>query len=573
MRSTPVRHLQKQVRQRAAHAERQVDRLRLVILAVGLFIAPWAWVGEDTNPRLAVALLAFAWVYELVLIFFIPPRPSLVRSHVTTTVDGLLSLGWIAATGGALSPAYGLLFIIAFATAIRYPPRLTWWASGLLAGGYLVTLALMNQLGAHLYASLIRVAVFLTGMYLGLEISRATQKRAEERAALEHQRLLEEAQRHARLGSYEWYLPEGRGIWSTEMYRVLGLDPGEVEPGLPPFMARVYPGDRAKVLLELQRLLRKGGTFDVEHRLVRPDGVVRWCRLRGEALGAGNGDAPTLLRGTAQDITEVKAAMETRMRLVEEQAARTAAEEALQVRDEFLSVAAHELKTPLTSLKLQIQAASRAEGGDTPEARASRARLERVERQASRLDQLIDNLLDVSRVARGRLDLERRTMDLSRHARESVERFAESAARDGTELRLVASGPVEGEWDPLRVDQLLDNLLSNALKYGAGRPIEVSVTREADAGRVAVVDHGISIPPEDRARIFERFERAVSTRHFGGLGLGLWVVREVVSALGGEVTVQATPGGGSTFIVLLPLHPPAQVPAARSAAQAASAVR
>jgi signal transduction histidine kinase len=114
---------------------------------------------------------------------------------------------------------------------------------------------------------------------------------------------------------------------------------------------------------------------------------------------------------------------------------------------------------------------------------------------------------------------------------------------------------VRGEWDPLRIDQLIDNLLSNALKYGAGRPVEVAVSEEQGVARLVVRDHGISIRPEDRARIFERFERAVSSRHFGGLGLGLWVVREVVQALGGQVTVQSTAGEGSTFVVSLPLHP------------------
>jgi PAS domain S-box-containing protein len=676
------------IRLKAALAERQVDRLRLVVLGVGLLIAPWAWVGEATSPRLALLMLAIGWVYALVLFFGVPRRPGLLRSHVTTAVDGLLSLGWIAATGGVYSPAYALLFIIAFATAVRYPPRVAWWTSGLLAVGYLGMLALRGQLVPHLYASLIRVAVFLTGMYLGLEISRVTLRQTEERVALEHQRaaqetrarliallqssqdaiigldptglithwnpgaehitgyaereavgrpvtflleahparrlrdflalavegaasepleedfrtreglvrtlsltaapvrdeegrvvalsviardvtvrnqaqrellesqhLLEESQRQAHLGSFEWSAAEDRSRWSAELYRLVGVDPGTSAPGLEAFLEHLHPEDQGLVRDEVQRLRREGGTFDLECRVLRADGQPRWLRLRGEVRGDGTSAAPVVLRGTAQDITELRAALETRLRLAEAQAARTAAEEALRVRDDFITVAAHELKTPLTSLKLHLQAALKAVSGDSQEARASCARLERAVRQAARLEQLVESLLDVARVARGRLDLEPRPTDLAERVRASAERFAESAVRARSELHLSADVPVVGEWDPLRIDQLIDNLLSNAIKYGAGRPVEVSVSEAHGVARLRVRDHGISIRPEDRARIFERFERAVSSRHFGGLGLGLWVVREVASAMGGRVTVQSTPGEGSTFIVSLPLHP------------------
>jgi PAS domain S-box-containing protein len=674
------------IRLKASLAERQVDRLRLVVLGVALLIAPWAWVGEATNPRLALLLLAIGWVYGLVLVFGVPPRPGLLRSHITTAVDGLLSLGWIAATGGVYSPAYALLFIIAFATAVRYPPRVTWWTTGLLAVGYLGMLALRGQLVPHLYASFIRVAVFLTGMYLGLEISRVTLRQTLERVALEHQRavqetrarliallqssqdaiigldptglithwnpgaehitgyaepeavgrpitflleahparrlgnflaravkggasepleedfrtreglvrtlsltaapvrdeegrlvalsviardvtvrnqaerelresqrLLEESQRQAHLGSFEWSAAQDRSLWSAELYRLVGVDPRTSAPGLEAFLEHLHPEDRGRLRAEVLRLLREGGTFDLECRVLRAGGAPRWLRLRGEAEGPPA--APLVLRGTAQDITELRAALEARMRLAEEHAARMAAEEALHVRDDFITVAAHELKTPLTSLKLHLQAALKAVSGDSQEARASRSRLERAVRQATRLDQLVESLLDVSRVARGRLDLVPRPTDLAEHVRASAERFAESAARAGCELHLSADVPVVGEWDPLRIDQLIDNLLSNAIKYGAGRPVEVTVSQVHGVARLRVRDHGISIRPEDRARIFERFERAVSSRHFGGLGLGLWVVREVASAMGGRATVRSTPGEGSTFIVSLPLHP------------------
>jgi PAS domain S-box-containing protein len=553
------------IRLKATLAERQVDRLRLVILCVALLVAPWAWVGEATSPRLALLLLAIGWVYGLVLFFGVPPKPGpgLLRSHVTTAVDGLLSIGWIAATGGIYSPAYALLFIIAFATAVRYPPRVTWWTTGLLAVGYLGMLALRGQLVPHLYASLIRVAVFLTGMYLGLEISRVTLRQTVERVALEHQRAVQ--QTRARLIALLESSPdaiiglEPTGLithWNPGAEHITGYTEREAVGRPITFLFEAHPARRLRDFLA--QAVEGGASEPLEEDFRTREGLVHTLSLTAAPVRDEEGRV-VALAVIARDVTVRNQAerelRERSMRLAEEHAARRAAEEALHMRDDFITVAAHELKTPLTSLKLHLQAALKAVSGDSQEARASRSRLERAVRQATRLDQLVESLLDVSRVAQGRLDLDPRPTDLAERVRASAERFAESAARAGSELHVSAEASVVGDWDPLRVDQLIDHLLSNALKYGAGRPVEVTVSQAQGVARLRVRDHGISIRPEDRTRIFERFERAVSSRHFGGLGLGLWVVREVASAMGGRATVQSTPGEGSTFIVSLPLHP------------------
>jgi PAS domain S-box-containing protein len=230
------------------------------------------------------------------------------------------------------------------------------------------------------------------------------------------------------------------------------------------------------------------------------------------------------------------------------------AREAVRAREEFLSIASHELKTPLTTLQLQVQGLAR-KVQSTPGEPALRVlgpRLSAAERQVERLTALINNLLDISRITAGRLDLDLEPVDLSGVVRDAAARVREDLARAGCALELRTDGPCIGQWDRIRLEQVVSNLLSNAIKYGAGRPIVMTVAGDQATARFTIRDHGIGIPPEDRARIFERFERAVSDRHYGGLGLGLWIVRQIVDAFGGTIEVNSEAGQGSVFNVLLP---------------------
>jgi signal transduction histidine kinase len=175
-------------------------------------------------------------------------------------------------------------------------------------------------------------------------------------------------------------------------------------------------------------------------------------------------------------------------------------------------------------------------------------------KQTRRLGRLVDSLLDASRISAGRLQLQLEAFDLGELAREVTERLEGEASRAGCALS-VELAPAAGTWDRLRLEQVLVNLLTNALKYAAGRPVHVQV-RVAAGERVqlSVRDHGIGIAGEDVERIFGMFERAVPIRHYGGLGLGLSIVRQIVEAHGGRVEVESAPHEGSTFTVSLPLH-------------------
>ncbi len=233
-----------------------------------------------------------------------------------------------------------------------------------------------------------------------------------------------------------------------------------------------------------------------------------------------------------------------------------AAQAGIRAREEFLSIAGHELKTPLTALKLNLQGLERAWHRKPPPApEALVDRLGKMGRQVARLERLVNELLDVSRVTAGRLVLEPERLDLREVVRDVATRAEDDLAECGSQLTIEGPEPVEGVWDPTRIDQVVTNLVSNAIKYGQGRAIEVTVERDGRIARLRVRDHGIGIPRDKQPYIFERFERAVSDRHYGGFGLGLWIVRRIVEASGGAIRCEPPDTQGSCFVVELPLSP------------------
>jgi signal transduction histidine kinase len=175
-----------------------------------------------------------------------------------------------------------------------------------------------------------------------------------------------------------------------------------------------------------------------------------------------------------------------------------------------------------------------------------------AQRQVRKLADLIRDLLDVSRLVHGKLSLNLEDVDLAALAREVTAGLAPEAARVGCAVEVHAAGALVGRWDRLRLEQVLTNLLTNAMKYGSGQPIRVDVRAEGGGAVLVVRDQGIGIETEHLGRIFGRFERAVSERHYGGLGLGLFITEQIVRALGGTIAVESQPGQGATFRVHLP---------------------
>jgi signal transduction histidine kinase len=231
------------------------------------------------------------------------------------------------------------------------------------------------------------------------------------------------------------------------------------------------------------------------------------------------------------------------------------AEEALQARDEFFSVASHELKTPLTGLMLQVQMIQRAArrlSDPTPEVQQVLSLVGAMELSLRRLTTLTNDLLDVSRITAGRLDIRRESMDLSELANTVVARFADEAENRNCRLMVEATDVVAGYWDPSRLDQVLTNLVANALAYGDESDIVVRILGVPREARIEVQDHGPGIAPENQERIFHRFERASSNGDGNSLGLGLHITLQIVEAHGGRISLESEEGSGSTFIVDLP---------------------
>jgi GAF domain-containing protein/anti-sigma regulatory factor (Ser/Thr protein kinase) len=227
------------------------------------------------------------------------------------------------------------------------------------------------------------------------------------------------------------------------------------------------------------------------------------------------------------------------------------AREAVALREEFLGIAGHELRTPLTALQLGLQSLAR-QSATAAKASDLSARIASCQRQATRLGKLVGDLLDVGRITSGRLPMEPEEMDLSALVEEVAARMGPELEKAGCALVLKLESPLPGQWDRSRLDQVVTNLLSNAMKYGQGHPIEVTTESSPERVRLRVRDEGIGISAEDQARIFERFERAVPDRHYGGLGLGLWISKQIVTWLGGHIHVESEQGHGSSFTVELP---------------------
>lgn len=317
------------------------------------------------------------------------------------------------------------------------------------------------------------------------------------------------------------HLEDPRATGGPEGSYATVADGGRIEPGqvVPYLMGRAAGGDGIELTWHAP-------------------GDSKYYRVAARALPRKDGRSAlsllTFLDLTGQRLAEVEL------------------KDAVESRDEFFSVATHELKDPLFSLQLSIQLLRHAAERQGPVPAHVLQHLDVSERQVMRLGRLIDNMLDFARIANGRFELDLEPLDLCDLAHQVVGRFQGQATSSGTSVFAEPCPPVVGRFDRLKLEQVLANLLSNAIKYGAGRPVSVRVRSEGEWAVVEVQDAGAGIAPEDQARIFERFQRASKGHKRASLGLGLYIVRSMVEAHGGSVQVRSQPGHGSTFTVRIP---------------------
>ena len=341
------------------------------------------------------------------------------------------------------------------------------------------------------------------------------------------------------MGLWEWNFTTGQRRWNDSMYALYGVDRSRTTALAPPYIEEILPEDAERVQREIGRLRAEGGCAQVEFRIRRrSDGQVRWVSARGTMRRDADGTERML--GVSYDITERKA---IEQRLIE----------ADQRKDEFLAMLSHELRNPLAPLTNAHRLLERATGLDA----TGREALAMAQRQMRQLTRLVDDLLEVSRIARGKITLKREPMCVADAVRDSAASVAAEIEARGQRLALdVPPGAGRLVADAARLAQVLENLLRNASKYTpAGGSIRVELDERPREVELRVIDDGIGIEPSQLPVIFDLFAQADAALDHaqGGLGIGLALVKRLVGLHGGSVTAaSAGRGRGATFTIRMP---------------------
>jgi PAS domain S-box-containing protein len=350
--------------------------------------------------------------------------------------------------------------------------------------------------------------------------------------------------------------PDGRILtWNLGAQRIKGYTADEI---IGQHFSRFYTPEEQEAGRPATLLgwAAEYGRYEDEGWRVRKDGTRFWADVILTALRDESG-APYAFAKITRDLTERRAAEERERALLVEREARSAAEEALRTRDRFLSIASHELKTPAASLSLTVENLQRASASGRLDADRLSASLARLATATDRLGMLVDELLDVSRLSADRMEFRNEPTDLVALARDVVDRF--SAADEQTRIRLVGDDEAWVLGDASRLDQVVTNLIDNAVKYSdADAPVELEVSEAGGGVTLAVRDRGFGLDEEASARLFEAFGRGLNAEHIPGLGLGLFISHQIVERHGGRIDARARPDGhGSEFTLWLPARRPA----------------
>jgi PAS domain S-box-containing protein len=367
-----------------------------------------------------------------------------------------------------------------------------------------------------------------------------------------HNRLAE-SQAAAQIGNWEWDVTTNSLWWSDEMCRIFGL--AAAPQGYELYLELIHPDDQAMTDAAVKKAIQTGQAFTFEHRIIRPDGELRVIHARGRAEFDPSG-ALRRLMGTGHDITERLRADEARAQLTLEQEKLREAEETNRQKDAFLATLSHELRTPLNAalgwthiLRESIQEEHR-------DSRVVQAIYRNLKLQA----RIVSDILDISRIARGALALDRERVNMRTVFEVAAETVRDAAASRGVTIE-ITGGQADVVGDNRRLQQVAWNLLSNAVKFAApqGR-VTVAIRETGDGLECSVEDDGCGIAPGFLPHVFEQFRQAdpSMTREHGGLGLGLAIVREIVSMHRGTITASNRPAGGARFVLRLPRDPAAE---------------
>jgi PAS domain S-box-containing protein len=502
------------------------------------------WIG-DTGGTLIVAPLVLLWIGDARLRWTRAQLGELALLLSALVLLAQLLFGRGSPLAESHHPLAFLVAPILVWAAFRFGPRETVSANFLFAGaavvGTLRGLGPFAQRGPNVSLLLLQAFLCVTAV-LGLALAAAVleQKRQQEavRLAEEQLRLLErqrsgealrngeaqlaEAQAIAHIGSWSWERATDRISWSAELYRIFGLSPSETPLNSSAYLSVVHPDDRELVRASGARSLQSGEPFAVEHRIVRPDGTIRWVHGRGRRLLGDH--EPTGMLGTAQDITDRKRAE--------------------LVMSEFIANAAHELRTPLTTMAgiAELLATFRRQLDETQ----IEEHCEMLRRQGERARYLITGLLNLSRVEQGLMGVEMQPVRLRHVAQSALDAVPAPSQK---QVQLAVPGELEASADPMRLEEILVNLLTNAYRYG-GRQVVLEAAGAEDV-LLAVCDDGDGVPEALLPTLFEPFTRGLGHQKIEGSGLGLTIARRLAVAMGGGLSYEPGRPRGARFVVRL----------------------
>lgn len=354
---------------------------------------------------------------------------------------------------------------------------------------------------------------------------------------------LEFALQSGRMGTWYIDLRNDSITCSKEMLRLWNVSEEEVQGNRKILQERVHPEDRDKMIAAINSAILEKTIYELEYRIIPSPGELKWVSARGRCTYTPAPDESERFAGVVFDITEKK--------LKEEELAL-----AVKARDQFFMIASHELRTPLACMDLQLEVLQVDLKTYFPEALQNEkiaAGFRKQQAHFLRISKIVDNILNESKLAVNPLTLQKETFDLITMVQEVVEGFRIAADAAGVEIEIRKTKEIFGHWDRYRLEQVVLNLLMNAVKYGKKKPVTISLSESDHRAILSVKDQGDGIRPEDHQRIFEKFERVATDKSIKGMGLGLYICNNFVRAHGGEIRLLSKWGEGAEFQVILPI--------------------
>ena len=344
------------------------------------------------------------------------------------------------------------------------------------------------------------------------------------------------------MGTWEFDLRTQKQFCSPEMLAIWGVKPEEFDNSRHMLQNKVHPEDVMRMRALINFAIENDTVYELKYRIYPSPGIERWVLSRGRCLFDGPNKTPTVFAGVAYDITEAQHREEE-------------LEQAIKAREQFLSIAGHELKTPLSCMLLQLEVNEwdlKHLGPSEFTAEKLQLSMKKYRQNLNRITRIVDNILDETTISQGKLQLRFEHSDLDLMIKNLINQIQLMADQSGIELHFRSKGSIFGLWDTFKIEQVLLNLMINAIRYGKKKPIYIEIDEDEDHALITVKDQGIGIKPEDCEKIFQRFERVSEDPTINGIGLGLYISHSIVKSHRGEIKLTSELGKGSEFKVMLP---------------------